>query len=99
MDDHDSVPKRLELNGFDLEQLCAIARRKYLDQVPTIQLLREARDHHEREGVGIVALLDVDDGTIECVLDGLSEQQRCELLHCLRALKHQVHGWLHRQTA
>jgi hypothetical protein len=69
------------------------ARRKYLDRLSTIQLLAIAKDHREREAVGIVALLDIPDADVVLLMTPLT-QSHCSILACRDHLRDWLHAML-----
>ena len=71
------------------EELRHWARLKYLQHVPTLELLGLAKDRQEKEAVGIVALLDVPDDDVIRTMRPLS-QSRCNVLAC----RDHVRDWL-----
>ena len=74
---------------IELDQLTGWARKKYLDHLPTIQLLALAKNPGEREAVAIVALLDVPDEEIVRMMTPLS-LAGCNILAC----RDHVKRWL-----
>jgi len=76
------------------EELKRWARLKFVEHVPTLELLGLARDLREKEAVGIVALLDVSDDEVIRMMRPLS-QSRCNILAC----RDHVREWLHAMLA
>ena len=77
-----------------VHELIGWARRKYLERLSTIQLLAMAKDHREREAVGIVALLDIPDADVVLLMTPLT-QAHCNVLACRDHLR----DWLHAMLA
>lgn len=71
-------------------QLQRIAEAKYIEHVPTIELLKQARDADERDAIGIIALLEVDDAVVEGLLQDPDHSHQCEVLRCRRLLRRQL---------
>jgi hypothetical protein len=62
------------------------ARKRYIEHVPTIELLAEARGPRQQEVVGIVALLDVPDEEVVRLMGPLG-RPGCRVLECRDAVK------------
>jgi hypothetical protein len=76
-----------------VHELIGWARRKYFDHLSTIQLLGMAKDHREREAVGIVALLDLPDADVVLLMTPLT-QSHCNVLACRDHLREWLHAML-----
>jgi hypothetical protein len=72
-----------------VRELIRWARLKYVEGVSTVELLRLAADHQEREAIGIVALLDVPDEDMVRILSPLAPSY-CNVLTCRDHLR----NWL-----
>ena len=74
-------------NDFDSldhdDLLMSIARRKYVDHIGTVELMKQAHSSEEQEAVCIVALLDVDD---QCAEEETKRyrRDRCSILLAMR---------------
>ena len=69
-----------------MDELTGWARKKYLERMPTIQLLTLARNPREKEAVGILALLDVPDDEVIRVMTPLTPSG-CNILACRNHVK------------
>lgn len=57
------------------------AKRRYLEEIPTLDLLDSTGNHHEKEVITIVAMLDVDEATLQELM-GDVEMPEHHILHC-----------------
>ncbi len=65
------------------------ARKKYVEQVPTMELLAMAKNPRQKQAVSIVALLDLPDDVVIRMLTPLA-QPDCRILAC----RDHVRRWL-----
>lgn len=65
------------------------ARKKYVEQVPTMELLAMAKNPRQKQAVSIVALLDLPDDVVIRILTPLTKPG-CRILVC----RDQVKQWL-----
>jgi hypothetical protein len=68
------------------EELRYWAAKRYLENIPTLELLDTTDDPHEREVISIVSLLDVDEGTM-LVLMGDVNLPEHHIVHCREHVK------------
>jgi len=69
-----------------MDELTGWARKRYLEQIPTIRLLSLAKSPQQREAVSIVALLDVADDEVIRMLTPLTPSG-CNILACRDTVK------------
>lgn len=67
-----------QIEGSELNRWIIKRYRQHRD---TVDLLREAKNDHERELISIVALLDVDDETLLSMMDQVDFPDH-HILHC-----------------
>ena len=65
-----------------------IVQKKFVDGFSTVELLKEAQNDEEKDKVAIVALLDLDDGTVMHMLsDKKNGNEDFDILSCRNWLK------------
>jgi len=71
------------------EELLFWARKRYMENIPTLDLLNSVRDSRQKEIISIVALLDADD---ESLLEMMSDVNLPDhhILHCREELKKMI---------
>lgn len=65
-------------NNLDIDQLKYLAHKRFIEGIPTLELLQQAKSAQEKEQVALVALLHVtEDLTVEfhCQGDGTHNRQ------------------------
>jgi hypothetical protein len=63
------------------EELRYWATMRYLEQIPTLELLASTDDPHAREVISIVSLLDVDEVTMLAMMGDVNQPEH-HVLHC-----------------
>ena len=56
-------------------------RRRYVDEVPTIQLLEKATNEREREAITAIAMLDLDEETMLSLMGDVNMPHH-HIIHC-----------------
>ena len=69
------------------------ARKKYIEQVPTMELLAMAKNPRQKQAVSIVALLDLSDDVVIRMLTPLAKPG-CRILACRDHVKQWLRGML-----
>ncbi len=80
-----------------MEELIEWARKRYLEGISTVQLLRLAKNRQEKEAVSIVALLDLSDEELSRVLSPLRASD-CNVLACREHVRKWLDGMLQSQN-
>ncbi|WP_207062024.1 hypothetical protein [Motiliproteus sp. SC1-56] len=75
------------LGNYDFDEICAMARRRFLRGEDTVSLLKRARSQREREEVVLVSLLDLDDGEVRALHLSCPHGASCRVTDCRRRLK------------
>jgi hypothetical protein len=79
--------------GIAIGELRRWARKKYIDHVPTMDLLALAKNSRQREAVSIVALLDLPDDMVIRMLMPLAKPG-CRILACRDHVRQWLDGML-----
>ena len=87
-----SIPHRC-LCRVAIGDLRRWARKKYVEQVPTMDLLAMARSRRQKEAVSIVALLDLPDDVMIRMLTPLAKPG-CRILACRDYVRQWLQGML-----
>lgn len=73
---------------YDIREFLPIVQKKFVDGFSTVELLKKAQNDEEKDKVAIVALLDLDDGTVMDMLsDKNNENEDFDILSCRIWLK------------
>ena len=68
------------------KELIYWTKKRYKEQILTVDLLNSTEDPHEREVIGIVGCLDIDDETFLKIFSNVSKSEQHKL-HCRESLK------------
>ena len=60
--------------------------KRYQENRPTVELIRSTDDPHQKEIISIVAMLDVDEGTLLELMGGVNKPEH-HIIHCRRKVK------------
>lgn len=75
---------------YDVRDLMALARQKFIMGKTTVDLMRDAHTDEERSRVAILSLLDLSDQQVTTILGDKTEGPNCHILSCRDMLRHQL---------
>ncbi len=75
------------LGEYDFERIAAHARRRYVEGVETVELIRRARSQREREEIVLVCMLDIEDDQVRYLDLCCRHASRCRVYDCRRRLR------------
>jgi len=80
------------LGNYNFANIALFARKRFIDGYNTIDLMRNARTHREKEEVALVAMLDLNDKTVtdlrlECKYTGTCKATNCRNLRIIATTK------------
>jgi len=64
-----------------MSELKKWAAKRYEDNIPTVELMKQAKNDHEREVIGVISLLDVEDDMLLDILSNV-EKSDSHILAC-----------------
>lgn len=68
------------------QELIFWAKKRYEEHILTVDLLNTTNDPHEREVIGVVGCLDIDDETFLKIFENVPKSEQ-HLLHCRESIK------------
>lgn len=83
--------------NYDFDKVIYFARKKFIDQVPTIELLQSAKTDKEREEICLISLLEVEDAEVRDLLVECKYQNKCSIVNCQQVLKKMIEKELQRE--
>lgn len=72
---------------YHAAELLDIARKKLVEGIPTVDLIKQAASDHEIELICTVAMLDLDDGVAEIMINEHMSVESCDVLACRKGLR------------
>ena len=79
------------ISQCDYQSVAYYARRRYLEGIATVVLLREARNKDEKRMIVMASLLDVDDDTMRELMKGCDRGCLCRMLDMRTRLRFMLH--------
>ena len=81
MSERDDAKPRHCFCEVPIEELKRWADKRYREQIPTIELLEQAENAHDKEVIGIVAMFDVDEQTMLQLMGDVDKPDH-HIIHC-----------------
>ena len=78
--------KQCPLCSFSIEELSYWAEKRYIEKIPTVELIKTTKNEKEREIVTIVGMMDVSDDTLLAIASKINEQD-CAIYACRERLR------------
>ena len=75
---------------YDIDELIHIGRKKYLEKIPTVELMKEATSRKEKDEVCVISMLDIDDEKLEEVMANKVTDKKCNVISCRQMLREQI---------
>ena len=79
---------------YGVNELAAIARKKFVDQRSTMDLMESAKSETEMDEVAVISLFDVEDAALSELMKEKLEDDRCSVVSCRKMLKRQIEGMI-----
>jgi len=76
--------------NYDLDELIELGYKKYVKNIPTVELMKEATSEKEKDEICVISMLDVDDDKLEEVMSDMLEDEKCNVLSCRKLLRRQI---------
>ena len=73
--------------NYDFDHISEFARKRFIDGISTINLLKQAKSDTEREEISLVCMLDVEDKFVIDVELDCRYSQDCETTNCRDRLR------------
>ena len=74
------------LCSIPIDEIGFWAEKRFIDKIPTVELLKQAQTDREKEIVTVVGMLDVDDATLD-VMFNTAKESDCNIFACRARLK------------
>ena len=78
------------LGNYNFANIALFARKKFIEGCNTIDLMRNARTHREKEEIALVAMLDLSDKTVTDLRLDCKHADTCKVTHCRNLLKKMI---------
>jgi len=78
------------LGNYDFEHIAFYARKRFVEGYDTVTLLEQAATEQEKEEIALVAMLDIEDSTIQDLELCCRHAEVCEVTICREKLKKMI---------
>ena len=75
---------------YDIDELIDLGYRRYVKNIPTVELMNEAISEKEKDEVCVISMLDIDDDKLEEVMGDMTADKKCNIISCRRLLRKQI---------
>jgi hypothetical protein len=78
------------LGNYNFANLALFARKRFIEGCNTIDLMRNARTHREKEEIALVAMLDLNNKTVIDLRLDCKHAGTCQFTNCRNRLKKMI---------
>lgn len=75
------------LGNYDFDKIALFAKKRFIDGYSTIELLLQAKTTREKEEIALVAMMDLDDATVEKLELSCQHSKQCRVTSCRSLIK------------
>lgn len=75
------------LGNYDFDNIARFAKLRFIEGHNTIDLLQQATTEREKEEIALVAMLDLDDLSIENIKLHCKHADKCHVTNCRKVIK------------
>ena len=72
---------------YDFDNIALYARKRFVEGISTIDLLLQATTAREKEEIALVAMMDIDESSVENLQLSCLHAERCEVTNCRKLIK------------
>ena len=78
------------LGNYDFDKIALFARKKFIEGHSTIELMNNATSQREKEEIALVAMLDLNDKTVNDLKLDCKHTGVCKVTNCRKLLKQMI---------
>ena len=75
---------------YDIDELIHVGHKRYVENIPTVELMKNALSEKEKDEICVISMLDVDDDKLEKLRGDRVVDQKCNVISCRRLLRKQI---------
>lgn len=75
---------------YDLDDLIDVGYKRYVKNIPTVELMEKAISEKEKDEICLISMLDIDEDNLAEVMGDLIVDEKCHILSCRRLLRKQI---------
>lgn len=75
------------MGNFNFENIAYYARKRFIEGVNTIELMQQTQSNRRRQEIALVAMMDIDDTTINNLHLSCQYKEQCKVTTCREIIK------------
>lgn len=75
------------LGNYDFNNIALYARKRFIEGYTTIELMLDAQSNRERQEIALVAMMDIDEATVENLQLSCQYKEQCKVTTCRVVIK------------
>ena len=75
------------LGKYDFDNIALYARKRFVEGINTIELLQQATSIREKEEIALVAMMDIDESSVENLQLSCQHAEKCKVTNCRKLIK------------
>lgn len=83
------------LGNYDFDNIALYARKRFIEGYNTIDLMQKAQSNRERQEIALVAMMDIDEATVENLQLSCQYAEQCKVTNCRKVIKEIIENNLH----
>lgn len=86
------------LGNYNFDNIARYARQRFIEGISTIELMQRAKSNRRREEIALVAMMDIDDNTVENLQLSCQYKEQCKVTTCRKVIKEIIESNLKHQS-
>lgn len=82
------------LGEYDFDKIVLFARKRFVEGIDTVSLMKQAETEREREEIALVCLLSVDEQTVSDIQLSCRHDKTCNMANCRDLLRKKLNDEL-----
>ncbi len=82
------------LGHYDFERIAQYARMRFIEGHTTIELLLQAKSEREKEEIALVAMMDLDESSVDNIKLHCKHAKECQVTNCRKVIKRLIEDGL-----
>ena len=83
------------LGNYNFDNIALYARKRFIEGYNTIDLLQKAKSNRERQEIALVAMMDIDEETVDNLQLSCQYAEQCKVTSCRKVIKEIIENNLH----
>ena len=78
------------LGNYDFDNIALYAQKRFVEGINTMDLLLQASTIKEKEEIALVAMIDIDDSTVDNLQLSCPHSKKCQVTNCRKLIKEMI---------